>query len=235
MESLMLDQSDATAASGNRITILADGERWFVVNTLPYQEKRAQIQLENQRYRTFLPKREKTIRHARKLRTVVAPFFPRYMFIILDPECDQWRPINSTLGVAGMVMQGDRPQPVPAGIVETLIASLRRHPLADDDICRCRDGFGRAVATATAAQCGRSGAADPRAVRRLSRHPRSPRRFRTGASPPRHAGPTRPDLGGRTSRGAGGLTWRAPPGAISLVREVLWAQAAAAGTSGHGA
>jgi transcription antitermination factor NusG len=99
----MLDQSDATAASGNRITILADGERWFVVNTLPYQEKRAQIQLENQRYRTFLPKREKTIRHARKLRTVVAPFFPRYMFIILDPECDQWRPINSTLGVAGML------------------------------------------------------------------------------------------------------------------------------------
>jgi transcription antitermination factor NusG len=94
-----------------------------VVHTLPYQEQRAQIQIENQRYRTFLPKREKTIRHARKLTTVVAPFFPRCMFIILDPERDQWRPIKSTLGVAGMVMQGDQPQPVPPGIVETLIAS----------------------------------------------------------------------------------------------------------------
>jgi hypothetical protein len=41
-------------------------------------------------YRTFLPKREKTVRHARKLTTVVAPFFPRYMFIILDPEHDQF-------------------------------------------------------------------------------------------------------------------------------------------------
>jgi transcription antitermination factor NusG len=91
-----------------------------VVHTLPYQEKRARIQLENQ---TFLPKREKTIRHARKLTTVVAPFFPRYMFIIFDPERDQWRPVNSTLGVGGMVVQGDRPQPVPPGIVETLIAS----------------------------------------------------------------------------------------------------------------
>jgi len=119
----MLDRPDATAASGNQPIILADGEQWFVVHTLPYQEKRAQIQLENQRYRTFLPKREKTIRHARKLTTVVAPFFPRYMFIILDPEHDRWRPVNSTLGVAGMVMQGDQPQPVPPEIVETLIAT----------------------------------------------------------------------------------------------------------------
>jgi transcription elongation factor/antiterminator RfaH len=123
MESLLLNQSDAMAASGKQPIILADGERWFVVHTLPYQEKRAQIQLENQRYRTFLPKREKTIRHARKLTTAVAPFFPRYMFIILDPERDQWRPVDSTLGVGGMVMQGNRPQPVPPEIVETLIAS----------------------------------------------------------------------------------------------------------------
>jgi transcription elongation factor/antiterminator RfaH len=102
---------------------LCGGERWFVVHTLPHQEKRAQHQLENQSYRTFLPKREKTIRHARKLTTVVAPFFPRYMFIILDPERDQWRPVNGTIGVARLVMQGERPQPVPPGIVETLVAS----------------------------------------------------------------------------------------------------------------
>jgi transcription antitermination factor NusG len=58
-----------------------------------------------------------------QLTTVVAPFFPRYMFIILDPARDQWRRVNGTLGVGGMVMQGDPPQPVPPGIVETLIAS----------------------------------------------------------------------------------------------------------------
>jgi transcription elongation factor/antiterminator RfaH len=119
----MLNQSNAMASSGRQPIDLADGERWFVVFTLPHQEKRAQIQLENQSYRTFLPKREKTVRHARKLTTVVAPFFPRYMFIILDPEHDQWRPVNGTLGVARLVMQGERPNPVPPGIVETLVAS----------------------------------------------------------------------------------------------------------------
>ena len=122
-ESNMLNQPDALELSGSQPTDLADGERWFVVHTLPHQERRAQIQLGNQSYRTFLPKREKTIRHARKLTTVVAPFFPRYMFIILDPEHDQWRPITGTIGVAGLVMQGDRPHPVPPGIVETLVAS----------------------------------------------------------------------------------------------------------------
>jgi transcription antitermination factor NusG len=119
----MLNQSNMIASSGRQPTDLAAGERWFVVHTLSHQEKRAQIQLENQSYRTFLPKREKTVRHARNLTTVVGPFFPRYMFIILDPEQDQWRPVNGTLGVAGMVMQGDWPHPVPPGIVETLVAA----------------------------------------------------------------------------------------------------------------
>jgi transcriptional antiterminator RfaH len=119
----MLNRPDTMDLSGRAPTDLADGERWFVVYTLPHQEKRAQIQLGHQSYRTFLPKREKTIRHARKLTTVVAPFFPRYMFIILHPEHDQWRPINGTLGVAGMVMQGDRPHPAPPGIVEALVAA----------------------------------------------------------------------------------------------------------------
>jgi transcription elongation factor/antiterminator RfaH len=106
-----------------REPIPAGGERWFVVHTLPHQEKRAQLQLENQTYRTFLPRRERTIRHARKLTTVVRPFFPRYLFIVLDLERHQWRAVNGTLGVAGLVMQGDRPHPVPPGIVETLLAS----------------------------------------------------------------------------------------------------------------
>jgi transcription termination/antitermination protein NusG len=45
------------------------------------------------------------------------------MFVILDPERDQWRAVNGTLGVARLVMQGERPHPVPPGIVETLVAS----------------------------------------------------------------------------------------------------------------
>ena len=56
---------------------LREGERWYAVHTFPFAEKRAEAQLNNQQFRTFLPKRQKTIRHARKLSTVIAPFFPR--------------------------------------------------------------------------------------------------------------------------------------------------------------
>src|SRR5215469_3792407 len=64
---------------------LVDGERWYAVHTLPVAELRVDANLINQDFRTFLPKRHKTIRHARRLLTVDAAFFPRYLFVVLDP------------------------------------------------------------------------------------------------------------------------------------------------------
>jgi transcription antitermination factor NusG len=98
------------------------GERWYAVHTLSFAEKRAQVQLENQQFRTFMPKRLKTVRHARKLSTIVAPFFPRYLFIVLDLGRDRWRSVNGTFGVANLVMGGELPCPAPAGIVESMQA-----------------------------------------------------------------------------------------------------------------
>ena len=100
---------------------LAGWERWYVVHTLPFAEARAERQLQRQEFRTFQPKRYKTIRHARKLRTIEAPFFPRYLFIVLDLSRHQWRCVNSTIGVSRLVMRGDQPHPVPRGVVEALI------------------------------------------------------------------------------------------------------------------
>lgn len=104
-------------------TGLGAGERWFVVHTLPFGERRAQGNLTNQGFRTFMPKRPKTVRHARKLTTVEAAFFPRYLFVVLDVDHDQWRSVNGTFGVSRLVMRGDRPAPVPRGVVEALLAS----------------------------------------------------------------------------------------------------------------
>lgn len=103
--------------------------RWFAVHSQPYREARAQAQLANQGFRVFMPKRLKTVRHARKLKNVSAPFFPRYLFIMFDPGCCQWRSVNSTFGVSTLVMAGDRPQPVPAGVVEAMIASTDENGL----------------------------------------------------------------------------------------------------------
>jgi transcription antitermination factor NusG len=101
---------------------LREGERWYAVHTLPFGERRAAAQLENQDFCTFLPKRQKTIRHARKLSTITAPFFPRYLFVALDLHRHRWRSVNGTLGVSSLVMVGERPCPAPHGIVESLVA-----------------------------------------------------------------------------------------------------------------
>ena len=102
-------------------SILSGCERWYAVHTLPFAEARAERQLRRQEFRTFQPKRHKTIRHARKLKMIEAPFFPRYLFIVLDLGRHQWRSVNGTIGVSRLVMCGDRPNPVPHGVVEALV------------------------------------------------------------------------------------------------------------------
>ncbi len=100
---------------------MSEGERGFVVHSLPCRESGAMFHLENQGFRTFLPRLLKTRRHARKLENVLAPFFPRYLFVVLNLGRDRWRSVNGTFGVARLVMEGERPKPVPRGVVETLI------------------------------------------------------------------------------------------------------------------
>ena len=70
--------SNVLSGEGHRLSLM-QGERWFAVNTLPFAEARARRNLEQQRFRTFMPRRHKTVRHARKMTTVEAPFFPRYL------------------------------------------------------------------------------------------------------------------------------------------------------------
>jgi len=107
----------------DRSDTLVEGERWYAAHTLPFAEARAEGQLQNQGFRTFQPKRHKTVRHARRLSTVEAPYFPRYLFVVLDLARHQWRRVNGTYGVSRLVMRGERPHPVPYGVVEALIAA----------------------------------------------------------------------------------------------------------------
>jgi transcription elongation factor/antiterminator RfaH len=107
--------------------MIADGpfcllrcERWYVVHTQPHREGRAQAHLADQGFRTFLPRHRKTVRHARKLKTVSAPLFPRYLFVVLDLGRDRWRSVNGTFGVLRLVSGEESPTPVPPGIVESM-------------------------------------------------------------------------------------------------------------------
>ncbi|MGC2410092.1 MAG: transcription termination/antitermination NusG family protein [Methyloceanibacter sp.] len=100
---------------------LSQQERWYVARTLPQRELQAAQQLTNQGFRVFVPRYWKNRRHARKVETVSAPLFPRYIFTILDLTRERWRSINGTLGVERLLMSAGEPQPVPQGVVESLI------------------------------------------------------------------------------------------------------------------
>jgi transcription antitermination factor NusG len=45
------------------------------------------------------------------------------MFLILDLSKDRWRAVNSTFGVASLIMGAEQPMPVPCGVVEALVMS----------------------------------------------------------------------------------------------------------------
>jgi transcription elongation factor/antiterminator RfaH len=100
--------------------------RWYVAQTLPFREAKAQVQLKRQGFTAFLPRYIKMIRHARRRTAVSAPLFPNYLFVALDLRHDRWRSINGTLGVAHLLTASDRPTPVLAGVVEALVAATRQ-------------------------------------------------------------------------------------------------------------
>ena len=107
-------QTDASGAATNA--------RWFVAQTQPHREGAACAQLQAQGFQVFLPRITKTIRHARKLRTIHAPLFPSYVFVSMRLDKDAWRSVNGTYGVSRMIMAGERPAPVPVGVVESFEA-----------------------------------------------------------------------------------------------------------------
>jgi transcriptional antiterminator RfaH len=100
--------------------------RWYVVQTQPHKDRGVASQLTAQNFHPFLPQMLKTVRHARKMRTVRTPLFPGYVFVRLDLARDRWRSVNGTFGVVRMIMNGDLPAPAPVGVVEALQAGCDR-------------------------------------------------------------------------------------------------------------
>jgi len=101
---------------------MSDAQRWYVVHTQPHHEVRADLNLQRQGFATYLPRYQRTRRHARRTETVVRPLFPRYLFVAIDLGRDRWRAIHSTFGVSHLVQAGDEPLSVPSGVVEEIRA-----------------------------------------------------------------------------------------------------------------
>ena len=95
------------------------GARWYVVQTRPHAEFKAQDHLRRQGFTTYLPKLIRARRHARKTEQVIRPLFPRYMFVRVDGAVG-WHSIRSTFGVSRLVGGENGPTAVREGIVESL-------------------------------------------------------------------------------------------------------------------
>ena len=105
---------------------LSQGD-WFAIRTQPCKEPIARLHYENQGYKAWFPRIRKTVRHARRIKKVLKPLFPGYIFLNLSPEERNWVSISSTIGAIGAVRFGDYYPPVP----EWLIRELKRREEED--------------------------------------------------------------------------------------------------------
>jgi transcriptional antiterminator RfaH len=60
------------------------------------------------------------------------PVFPGYIFVNLDLERDRWHSVNGTIGVGYLIASGDRPTPVPLGVVEALKVGFDKSNLREE-------------------------------------------------------------------------------------------------------
>lgn len=105
--------------------------RWYAVHTKLGSEESAAAHLGRQGFEVFLPRSLRTTRHARKIRTAAAPFFPGYLFVRMDLETQRWRSIDGTFGVKGVIKANERPLAAPDGVMQALLAATGEDGVLD--------------------------------------------------------------------------------------------------------
>jgi transcriptional antiterminator RfaH len=96
--------------------------KWYVVQTKPRDEQRAEVELANQGFTVYLPKIIVEKKKSNKIQKVLEPLFPRYLFVQLDYTHDDSYTIRSTRGVGkGLLLFGETPAVVP----DEIIADIR--------------------------------------------------------------------------------------------------------------
>ncbi|VAW93645.1 hypothetical protein MNBD_GAMMA22-811 [hydrothermal vent metagenome] len=106
---------------------IIENKSWYLVYTKPRSESAAVENLARQNYQTYLPLFKKARIKNAQLKKIIEPLFPRYVFIALNTETDDWSPIRSTLGVSKIVNFGF----IPAKVPNSLIYSLKENENSD--------------------------------------------------------------------------------------------------------
>ena len=120
---------------------------WHLVYTKPQREQEAEQHLGNQGFSVYLPRHKVGARRKGRHTELVQPLFPRYLFVELTQGVDNWAPIRSTRGVAGLVRFGVKYAIAPAGLVDYLRQNeqkiwepIPQNPFSVGDRVRVADG-----------------------------------------------------------------------------------------------
>ncbi|MEL7559443.1 transcription/translation regulatory transformer protein RfaH [Stutzerimonas chloritidismutans] len=107
------------------MTSLSSNSHWYLIQTKPRQESRAEDNLRRQHFECYQP-----IKPCTGNGKTDEALFPGYLFIRLDRQLDNWYPIRSTRGVARVVSFGSEPTPVRDELIEQLRQRLASAPQA---------------------------------------------------------------------------------------------------------
>ena len=90
---------------------------WYLIYCKARKEKVAQEHLERQGYEVYLPLILCRIKQRGRAKKTIQPMFPRYLFIHLSDQTDDWTPIRSTIGVSNLVKFGTNPAKIPKNLI----------------------------------------------------------------------------------------------------------------------
>lgn len=138
---------------------------WYLIQTKPRQEARAEEHLVRQGFTCYRPLRSTALQASRLSEQ---PLFPGYLFIRMERDAN-WYPIRSTRGVCRIVAFGPQPCPVSdhliSGIRQRVAMQTQPQPFAQGEKVRviagnseleaiflCNDGDERAVILLTLLQ-----------------------------------------------------------------------------------
>ena len=93
---------------------------WYAAMCKPQQDERAELNLAVQGFEVLRPLARLRKRRQGRASIVVESLFPRYLFVHLDDEGENWAPIRSTRGLAGLVRFGGRAAAVPGPIINDI-------------------------------------------------------------------------------------------------------------------
>ena len=105
---------------------------WVLIHTKARQEIRANENLRRQGFKTFLPLIAPTNKKG-EFKSVV-PFFPRYLFLQINFELDNWTSIKSSYGVVKIVMFSEKFTSIPNNVIQLIQDKLNEEGVYNEDV-----------------------------------------------------------------------------------------------------